>query len=302
MWLRLREFVKLIDKRVVVYFINTHQPSHLPIPFFASFLFRFVGDPQKAERDQKGWDLISFSLQLFISYIHSSVNLKKIDAKILLQISYIFYCIVGLEKPKKEIDHGNPWYQGRCLGKKWAKFFQLFWVLWYCSFCSSNGVCVVYKFWIIFLWVWYWFQVHLCRFQMIQGRCLHKENWGEERSKSNGSKTQPIARWPFASVATVCSRRLMSYLFFVMLKLLLLSSLAEVDFMSTQITGELSWILHLFLTKSWIQEKVSESSSFFYQKIGSWWRLVWISWCFLGWMCKYMNECWRICERLVVKI
>lgn len=68
-------------------------------------------------------------------------------------------------------------------------------------------------------------------------RDLPKRNWEEGKLRSRGSKTLQIDKSPSASAATVCLRKLMNYLFFVMLKLLLLSSLPGDASMNMLTTG-----------------------------------------------------------------
>lgn len=55
-------------------------------------------------------------------------------------------------------------------------------------------------------------------------RALPKRNWEEGKLRSRGLKTLLIGKSHSASAATVCLRKLMNFLFFVMLKLLLLCS------------------------------------------------------------------------------
>lgn len=77
------------------------------------------------------------------------------------------------------------------------------------------------------------------RSSLIKNRkaALPRRKWQEGKSRLSGSRTQQIDKLLSVNVVMVCSRKLMSYLFFVMLKLLSSSSAAVAVFMSMLITG-----------------------------------------------------------------
>ncbi|KAF3953525.1 hypothetical protein CMV_021044 [Castanea mollissima] len=68
-------------------------------------------------------------------------------------------------------------------------------------------------------------------------RSLPREKLAGERLKSSGSKTPPIVKSPSVRDAMVCSKRLMSCLFCVMLRLHSSSSLPVAAFTSMLTTG-----------------------------------------------------------------